>query len=320
MVIDIKRNISKVVDAASDKAKEFGESAADVAIEGIKIAGQHAQRTQQEIKRKIYNPLFPEEYWAENFDCPKMVVIEDEDNRKGIDVCDGAIGWLSKAAGSEVLHLYEEFVPESGLIFFPFASCESIYYRNPNKDNRFINLSCYFETMQQDKMTELKNIAYCLGAKECRLESYESAKEAKIAKTKHKGKGKACIPTEAGTVRVSAETELSGELNKTKAQERYVLFSQKFEGSDTPVEPTLDWYENDKEILSLIEMRLNGESVNQTKEYSVSIDSKLSLSMDVNLAAKLDRALDKLGVESNFTLKGESLKETRTKLEFVIVF
>ena len=46
MVIDIKRNISKVVDAASDKAKEFGESAADVAIESIKIAGQHAQRTQ----------------------------------------------------------------------------------------------------------------------------------------------------------------------------------------------------------------------------------------------------------------------------------
>lgn len=84
--------------------------------------------------------------------------------------------------------------------------------------------------------------------------------------------------------------------------------------------PTLDWYENDKEILSLIDMRLKGRDINLMKEYAVSIDSKLSQSMDANLASRLDAALKKLKVVSNFTLEGESLKEARTKLKFVVQF
>lgn len=98
------------------------------------------------------------------------------------------------------------------------------------------------------------------------------------------------------------------------------MFYQSFAGSDEPVEPTLDWYQNDREILSLIDMRLNGHNVNPMQEYRAKLDSKFSQSMDVNLAAKLDKALDRLKVKSNFTLKGESLKEVRTELEFVVVF
>ena len=69
MVIDIKRNISKVVDAASDKAKEFGESAADVAIESIKIAGQHAQsQLSNRLKRRYTTLYFQKNTASENFD------------------------------------------------------------------------------------------------------------------------------------------------------------------------------------------------------------------------------------------------------------
>lgn len=322
---DMRKNLDMAVDAVSDKAKELGSFAADNAKEagvivadnakvGLKAAGKKMAHAQREIKKKIYNPIFPEEYWSEGFDCPKIIVIEDEDARKGIDVCEGAIGWLSKAAGSEVLHLYEEFVSESGLVFFPFASCESVYYLNPNKEHRYINLSCYFETMQQDKFTELKNIAFCLGAKECRLESYEAEKEI-ILNRRSKG---AKIKVRGADAELKAEAEGGFEMRKNR--ERRVVFSQKFEGSDSPVEPVLDWYRNDKEILSLIKMRMEGRGVNPMKEYSFSIDSKLSASMDINLAAKLDATLEKLGAESNFDLKSESQKEMRTKMEFVIVF
>ena len=67
-------------------------------------------------------------------------------------------------------------------------------------------------------------------------------------------------------------------------------------------------------------MRLKGRDINLMKEYAVSVDSKLSQSMDANLASRLDAALKKLKVVSNFTLEGESLKEARTKLKFVVQF
>lgn len=311
---NLKKNAGKVY----GKAKELGNAAIGVTQDGLKATREKVQETQYEIRMKLYNPLFPEEYFSDGFDCPKIVVIQDEDSRKDVDVCEGAIGWLSKAAGSEVLHLYEEFVPQSGLTFYPSISCESIYYLNPNQEHRYINLSCYFETIQQDKLTELKNIAYCLGAKECRLESYESKKEMKVkqgnlgAKVKPRVRIKTSKQKDNGSV--------TGDYSTEQKLERQVVFFQKFEGSDSPVEPKLEWYEHDKEILSLIDMRLNGNAFNATKEYSVSIDSKLSQSIEVNLAAKLDQALEKLSVETNFTLKGESLKESRTKLKFVIVF
>lgn len=171
--------------------------------------------------------------------------------------------------------------------------------------------------MQNDKMTELRNIAFCLGAKRCRLESYEEEKQMRV------GKGKLKIAAKAGKTKAEAKSiDANGSvaLHTESDRVRHVVFEHSFEGSDAPVMPTLDWYENDKEILSLIDMRLKGRDINLMKEYAVSIDSKLSQSMDANLASRLDAALKKLKVVSNFTLEGESLKEARTKLKFVVQF
>lgn len=315
--LNLKDSLGSIMEKASVKAEEIGETVSETAKEGLKIANQKAQDARQEIRKRYYNPLFPDQYFDEDFDRPKIVVIEDEDARKAIDVCEGAIGWLSKEAGFEVLHLYEEFVPRCELTFYPRSSCAAIYYRNPNQEHRYINLSCYFETMQNDKMTELRNIAFCLGAKRCRLESYEEEKQMRV------GKGKLKIAAKAGKTKAEAKSidaDGSVALHTESDRVRHVVFEHSFEGSDAPVMPTLDWYENDKEILSLIDMRLKGRDINLMKEYAVSIDSKLSQSMDANLASRLDAALKKLKVVSNFTLEGESLKEARTKLKFVVQF
>ncbi|MFR7403155.1 MAG: hypothetical protein ACLUW6_00320 [Coriobacteriaceae bacterium] len=70
-----------------------------------------------------------------------MVIIEDEDKRKGIDVCEGAIGWLTKASnGMEIFHLYHAFAKESGLAFHPFAQMGAVYVRDPSGLDRFLDL------------------------------------------------------------------------------------------------------------------------------------------------------------------------------------
>ena len=100
----------------ADKAKELGESVAEVAAEaGGTVAGKVAAAggtvaerakegarlaadAQLEARRRKYAPVFPDEFWSPDYDLPNMVIIEDEDKRKGIDVCEGAIGWLTKAS------------------------------------------------------------------------------------------------------------------------------------------------------------------------------------------------------------------------------
>lgn len=50
-----------------------------------------------------------------------MIKIVDDAERRGIDVCEGAIGWLGKVANTEIMYLYDEAVEDSGLTFVPMA-------------------------------------------------------------------------------------------------------------------------------------------------------------------------------------------------------
>jgi hypothetical protein len=59
-------------------------------------------------KMKKYNPLFPDVYTGSDFIVPNMIVIVDEAVRRGIDVCEGAIGWLDTENGIETLYLYDD--------------------------------------------------------------------------------------------------------------------------------------------------------------------------------------------------------------------
>ena len=86
----------------SEKAADAGGLLAARAKEGAQLAAE----AQLEARKKRYAPVFPEEYRDPHYDLPHMIVIEDEDQRKGIDVCEGAIGWLSVAHGCEFLFLF----------------------------------------------------------------------------------------------------------------------------------------------------------------------------------------------------------------------
>ena len=102
----------KGMDAAStmlaqtaDKSKEL----ADGLAKGAKALSEKAKEDSYNRRMKLYNPLFPEEYFGEEFFVTNIIQIVDDAVRRDIDVCKGAIGWRGKKKGVEVLFLYDEF-------------------------------------------------------------------------------------------------------------------------------------------------------------------------------------------------------------------
>ena len=130
-----KEKVAKVVIAATNTGKKGLEFASNVlasTASGSKVvadniaksAKQMSEKAKEnsEIKRlKKLNPLFPDEYWSEEFYIPNIICIVDDAVRRDVDGCQGAIGWRENKKGTEVLFLYDEFVEECGLKFVPAA-------------------------------------------------------------------------------------------------------------------------------------------------------------------------------------------------------
>lgn len=302
---------------AAEKAKIYGRQAAEAAKGGAQLVADKAQESGYELRRKYYSPIFPDQLFTPGYDIPRLVVIADEDERKGVDVCEGAVGWLGKTCGLEVLHLYGEAVADSGFDFYPMPSYGGAYYREDlNGDKRFISLDCYLDTIRAEKMTELKQIACKLGAKECRLESYEEAKRIVVgnanAKKRLAIKEKGCKAQAGGEASIDASAE--------KQATRRVLFEQEFEGNSEPQLPKLYWYAGNKEIASLIESRFAKDGGNRTKSYRFEVGCSVSSALSADMAGKVDAALDKLGAVMNFSLKGEVQNDLRTKMIYEVRF
>ena len=317
---DIRNRLSGAASAASGKVKAVGGTVAEraagasvVVAERAKEGAQMAAEAQIEARKKKYAPVFREEYLAPDYDLPNMIVIEDEDKRKGIDVCEGAIGWLTRANGMEILHLYHEFVDESGLVFHPLPQMDAAYLLDVSGSGRFVNLECLFAETQKEKMAELQNVAYCLGAKYCRLETYESLEEESVVRRKGKASAR-----KMGAVSASATGEV--ECGGTSLEERRMLFERDFSGSDKPVRPQLSWFKSSKEVNGLIDMRCSDSFDNEIREYTVEIDCRSVATLSHARATAIDAALKGLKISLGLSLKEESSRESRQKMSFSIKF
>ena len=131
ITIDTKKGaeaVSGFLQKTSDKSKQ---AIADVQAGAVAISEKSRQDSYQRRLKK-YNPLFPEVFHSEEFNIPNMIMIRDDAERRGIDVCEGAIGWLGKVGGMEVLYLYDEAVQESGIKFIPAPDPAFSVYKNFN--------------------------------------------------------------------------------------------------------------------------------------------------------------------------------------------
>lgn len=314
MKLDLQKSREQwesAVNKAAETVVEVGKKAGEGVKENAQLLAQRVQDENQKALLKKYNPLFPEVYHAEGFSRPELIVIADDAERKDIAICRGAIGWLSKEKGIEVLHLYDAAVQESGLHFIPPAANKHIYYMNPHNHDQYILLNSYFETIQQVKLAELQHIAYSLGAKKYSVEMQEAIVEKKSAKQKA---GASTKMAGIGLKNTSASMSLSSD----SETHRGVLACTEFGENTTLEAPKLVWYADDDNVRNLVEMRLSGKA--NVKQYDFRLSNSSSMSMSVQKAAEIDASAGKLGTKGGFDLQSAAKKESQCVMIFHVEF
>lgn len=310
---DLKKG-TETVSEVLQKTNEFGKTISVSVHEKAKVLSEKTKNDNYLRRLKKYNPLFPDEFYSENYNLPNMIVIVDDAVRKGIDVCEGAIGWLSNEKGMEVLHLYDEEVEKSGIKFVPAPVCDAIYYVDRFDRKRFVQTECIFGKAHEERLAELEYIAYSLGAKRCSIELSELNVVSELNKKKMSTKEKATI----NGVGVSSESALEQNLNKKETTQRMGKSEICFEGSAEIKKPQLKWFENDETIKRLIEMRL--ENNNSIKSKTLILEGSASATMSQKTAVALDEAISKIGISGKTDIEGQALRENHSKLIFEIEF
>ena len=167
------KNINEAVAQAGEKSRQL----VDTTKENAQKLHEKIQDENQKKLLKKLNPVFWDDYNADTFSMPYMIVITTDMDRRDIELCTGAIGWKSTQKDMEILHLYDKSVVETGLNFIPAPTKDSFYYVDDLDRSRYIKLDNYFDTMQEAMVAELAHIAFSLGAKSYAIDLEESASE-----------------------------------------------------------------------------------------------------------------------------------------------
>ncbi len=289
---------------------ELGKKAANTTKKTVNAIVEKSKNDNYLRQLKKYNPLFPDQFRDSSFNLPNIIVIVDDAVRRGIDVCEGAIGWLSTDSGAEILHLYDEFVPSCGLTFIPAPVCDAIYYVDNFDRSRFIKVDCIFNKAHEERMAELKHIAFSLGAKRCSIKIVESVQSTQNQK-KFVG-----LKENAGAVPAAESTER--EISTHGANQRSGHIEVEFEGNSAPTVPTLKWFAHEDTIKHLVEIRCSGN--NSIKTETLELAGTASSTMSQKAAHTLDCAINNMGANATVSMNESVAKEQRSKLIFSIEF
>lgn len=306
------KGADKVGDALG-KVADVGVGAAKIAKSGAVGLVKKAVEEREKSLRKKLNPVFLEQYQMQGFNTPNMIMIVDDAVRKDIAYCEGAIGWRSTVKGMEVFHLYDEDIQTSQLTFIPTATCDTVYYVDPNDRNRYINLELYFDTMQESKLAELQHIAFSLGAKRYSVEMFDSHKKSESGKHS----ATALVNKAGGKVDASEEQSFS----QSSQSKKKSLANASFSGERKPTHPNLRWFIHDDNIRNLIAMRLQEDGSSTITSYSIELKGSRFSSMSATTAAKIDAAVGKLASgKSSLNLQKKANEEINHSMVYRIEF
>ena len=286
-----------------NKASDIGKKAADSIQKGAKKISEETQKTIYEQRLKKYNPLFKEDFKSKKFKLPNVIEIVDDAVRKNIDVCEGAIGWTDIINDVEVLHLYDEYVKDSKIHFYPVVKCDMVYCVDAFDKSRFVSADTVFASATSEKIAELEHIAYSLGAKTCSIEIMESS--AKIISAQKS--------FEIGMPKNSIGTDKSESLSNQSMQSGKVI--SRFEGNNDPKEPSLKWFANDDNIKGLIAMRCS--SSNAIKSKILKLQGSSSATMSQKTACAIDKILK---IKASISMEKQSVREHSSVLVFEVEF
>ncbi len=301
---------------ANQAVKVIQNDVAPALQQGANAAVKAADQAIAEAKKSLSGYVLKEEIERDWSALPKMIQVVDSTDKRPIDLEVGAIGWQCREGKLKVLHVYEDALDALSCEFFPPAVSKAgfVYYIDQLDAHRYINLEQYVDIIAEEKKAELLDIAYRLGAKHCHLECREEKISVKTAKATRRVTAK--VNVEGVPVKGTAQTDVEASYDKYDAA--VTLFSQEYGGSNSPQRPELHWYEHDPKIMQLIEARC--DPMNELKCYSVEISDTKTVTFDLNAAANIDLALEKMKVGTNISFKGQATNEKRRKLIFVVEF
>lgn len=301
-----QRKFLSGMSGAFQKATDLSKKAVDEIQKGAKALSEKTQNDSYERRMKKYNPLFPQDMDLAGFKLPSIIEIVDKIVRKDVDVCEGAVGWTSVEKETEVLHIYKEETDRCGVQFIPFMDCNSVYYVDRFDPQRYIKVDCIFAKAVEEKLAELKQIAYVLGAKRCSVVIENSRVEKK--------KGAIAVGVGLGMKSVSNEQTSANETGDYRSGST----SGEFAGNDTPKRPKLKWFADDDNIKQLIEARISDP--NSIKSDTLKLEGAYSATMSIKAASAINSLLGKSGVAANLNLETKAEEEHRSKLSFHIEF
>ena len=307
--LDLKKG-TEAVSGVLQKTTEAGKKLSINVQEKAKDLSEKSKNENYLKKLKKYNPLFPDLFYSDSFNIPNIIVIVDDAVRKDIDVCEGAIGWLSNEKGTEVLHLYDEEVERCGIKFVPSVVCDAYYYVDRFDRTRFIQTDCIFSKAHEERLAELKHIAYSLGAKKCSIEISESS----LVSENKNANMKINLPLEKIVAGLSGERVFS----KSEKITQKGIIEATFEGSDEVKMPQLKWFANDDTIKRLIEMRM--ENRNQLKTEIFELEGSVSATMSQKTACTIDGAIGTVNAKGGANMEGQAARENHSKLIYKVEF
>lgn len=255
---------------------------------------------------KKYNPLFIDEFESDNFFTPNLIRIVDDAVRKGIDVCEGSIGWLSNEKGVEIFHLYDEAILLSNINFVPAPLVDAVYLVDPLNKNIFINSEDFYSYIQQSKIAELQHIAFSLGAKYYKVELVDITDDQSSNRTKSNVKSR------------GAKLDVDMQAENRSSSSQNSLAEGKFVNSSKPKFPNLKWFSNDSNILRLIEMRCSENYENGILNYKIELSQSSVESISLKMAQNINSVVSGFGIKSNFDKN--SMVQKNTKLILYLEF
>ncbi len=310
-----KAAVKKRLDAAIADVKGFvGAKADDAAViikKGGAFAVQKAGDSAADLQKQILKPVFKKDMLTGEL--PDMICICEPDKaHKDSSVCKGAVGHYTVAKEMTILNLYASSASDFDLKFYPGLS-EDVYYRHPFDANQYISFDEYFYQLKKEKVDELLKIAQSLGAKYVKITLMAEKKSftgsSLKAQAKIPGMKKGKDPFSG-----SVNAEVSNKILQTVE----VSAETKFKGH-RPTLPDLQYFSNEHDIQTLINMRLN--EPNDIREQTYMIKFSNSSKIKAQAAAKIDAALKKMKLlNGNASISAEIEDESRLYYEYHIEF
>ena len=180
---------------------------------------------------------------------------------------------------------------KSGLTFIPILQQDSVYCSDNFDSEKYINSNQVFGKATEEKLAELRNIAYCLGAKSCSVEIMESD-----------------IAIDSRGIKVDSAAAKTSSKNSNVQSGKTITH---FEGHDDPKVPELKWFAHDDNVKGLIEMRL----ARAIKSNSLNLSGATTSVMSKKIACAIDSI-----VKTKISMEREAVKEHSKVLVFEIEF